>query len=100
MKCYEYDTVLHETPDNGGAYVEFPWNIRDEFGKGRVKVNAWFDGIPYTGSIVNMGVRNPDGSVCYIIGVLKTIRKQLDKHDGDLIHVLIEPFKEQEIPER
>ncbi|MBQ1530967.1 MAG: DUF1905 domain-containing protein, partial [Solobacterium sp.] len=57
-------------------------------------------GIPYTGSIVNMGVRNPDGSVCYIIGVLKTIRKQLDKHDGDLIHVLIEPFKEQEIPER
>ena len=42
----------------------------------------------------------PDGSVCYIIGVLKTIRKQLDKHDGDLIHVLIEPFKEQEIPER
>ncbi len=100
MKCYEYDTVLHETPDNGGAYVEFPWNIRDEFGKGRVKVRAWFDGIPYTGSIVNMGVRNPDGSVCYIIGVLKTIRKQLDKHDGDLIHVLIEPFKEQEIPER
>ncbi|MDO4192125.1 MAG: DUF1905 domain-containing protein [Erysipelotrichaceae bacterium] len=100
MKCYEYDTVLHETPDNGGAYVEFPWNIRDEFGKGRVKVNAWFDGIPYTGSIVNMGVRNPNGSVCYIIGVLKTIRKQLDKHDGDLIHVLIEPFKEQEIPER
>lgn len=100
MKCYEYDTVLHETPDNGGAYVEFPWNIRDEFGKGRVKVRAWFDGIPYTGSIVNMGVRNPDGSVCYIIGVLKTIRKQLDKYDGDLIHVLIEPFKEQEIPER
>ncbi|MDO5121466.1 MAG: DUF1905 domain-containing protein [Erysipelotrichaceae bacterium] len=100
MKCYEYDALLHETPDNGGAYVEFPWNIRDEFGKGRVKVNAWFDGIPYTGSIVNMGVRNPDGSVCYIIGVLKTIRKQLDKHDGDLIHVLIEPFKEQEIPER
>ena len=100
MKCYEYDTVLHENPDNGGAYVEFPWNIRDEFGKGRVKVNAWYDGIPYTGSIVNMGVRNPDGSVCYIIGVLKTIRKQLDKHDGDLIHVRIEPFREQENHER
>ncbi|MBQ1531055.1 MAG: DUF1905 domain-containing protein [Solobacterium sp.] len=100
MKCYEYDTVLHENPDNGGAYAEFPWNIRDEFGKGRVKVNAWFDGIPYTGSIVNMGVRNPDGSVCYIIGVLKTIRKQLDKHDGDLIHVRIEPFREQENHER
>ena len=100
MKTYEYDTVLHETPDNGGAYAEFPWNIRDEFGKGRVKVNAWFDGIPYTGSIVNMGVRNPDGSVCYVIGVLKAIRKQLDKHDGDMIHIRIEPVKEQMIHER
>lgn len=100
MKTYEYDTVLHETPDNGGAYAEFPWDIRKEFGKGRVKVNAWFDGIPYTGSIVNMGVRNPDGSVCYVIGVLKAIRKQLDKHDGDMIHVRIEPFKEQVVPER
>ena len=23
--------------DNGGAYVIFPWDIREEFGKGRVK---------------------------------------------------------------
>ena len=30
-----------------------------------------------------MGVKNPDGSVCYIIGVLKTIRNKLNKHDGD-----------------
>ena len=51
---YEYDTVLHETDDNGGAYVVFPWDIRQEFGKGRVKVHADFDGIPYDGSIVNM----------------------------------------------
>ena len=35
---YEYDTVLHETPDSGGAYVTFPWDIRGEFGAGRVKV--------------------------------------------------------------
>ena len=48
---YEYDTVLHETEDNGGAYVVFPWDIRQEFGKGRVKIHADFDGIPYDGSI-------------------------------------------------
>ena len=47
------------------------------------------DGIPYEGSIVNMGVRNPDGSVCYIIGVLKSIRNALGKSEGDLIHVRI-----------
>ena len=91
MKQYEYDAVLHEDPDSSGAYVAFPWDIRQEFGKGRVKVHALFDGIPYEGSIVNMGVKNPDGSVCYIIGVLKSIRSKLNKRDGDLIHVIIEP---------
>ncbi len=90
MKRYEYDAVLYEVPDNGGAYVPFPWDIRQEFGKGRVKVNASFDGIPYDGSIVNMGVKNPDGSICCIIGVLKSIRKMLEKTDGDSIHVVIE----------
>ena len=45
MKQYEYDAVLHEDPDSGGAYVAFPWDIRQEFGKGRVKVHALFDGI-------------------------------------------------------
>ena len=89
-KRYEYDAVLYELDDNGGAYVIFPWDIREEFGKGRVEVHALFDGIPYDGSIVNMGVKNPDGSVCYIIGVLKTIRNKLNKHDGDTIHVVIE----------
>ena len=58
-KKYEYDAVLHETADNGGAYVAFPWDLREEFGKGRMKVHAWFDGIPYDGSIVNMGVDIP-----------------------------------------
>ncbi len=89
-KQYEYDAVLRELPDSGGAYVPFPWDLREAFGKGRVKVRARFDGIPYEGSIVNMGVKNPDGSVCYIIGVLKSIRARLNKHSGDTIHVVIE----------
>ena len=90
MQKYEYDEILHETGE-GGAYVIFPWNIRDEFGKGRIRVHALFDGIPYDGSVVNMGVRYPDGSVCYIIGVTKAIRRQAGKKDGDMIHVIIEP---------
>ena len=48
-KNFEYDTSLHEIPEKGGAYVIFPWNIREEFGKGRVKVHAEFDGLPYDG---------------------------------------------------
>ena len=88
MKKYEFDAVLNELSD-GGAYVKFPWDVRSEFGHGRVKVHAEFDGVPYDGSIVNMGVRNEDGSVCYIIGVLKSIRLKLGKHDGDMLHVVI-----------
>lgn len=88
-KQYEYDAVIHELPEKGGAYVVFPWNIRDEFGKGRVKVHATFDGIPYDGSIVNMGVKNEDGSVCYILGMLKSIRTQLGKDEGDDVHMVI-----------
>ena len=88
MKTYAYDAPLHEIP-GGGAYVAFPWDVRAEFKKGRVKVHAEFDGVPYDGSVVNMGVKNPDGSVCYIIGVLKAIREQLGKRDGDMLHVEI-----------
>ena len=86
---YEYDGIIHEIPENGGAYVVFPWDIRKEFGKGRVKVHAEFDGIPYDGSIVNMGVKDENWEICYIIGVLKSIRKQLGKQDGDTIRVII-----------
>ena len=81
--------MIHEVLDNGGAYVIFPWDIRQEFGKGRIKVHAEFDGIPYDGSIVNMGVKNEAGGICYVIGLLKTIRKQLGKGDGNVIHVVI-----------
>lgn len=88
---YEYETILREIPESGGAYVAFPWDIRAEFGKGRVKVHASFDGVPYDGSVVNMGIKNPDGSVCYIIGVTKAIRAALGKRDGDTIRVVIEP---------
>lgn len=88
-RIFEYEGVIHESPDNGGAYVLFPWDIRKEFGKGRVKVHAEFDGIPYDGSIVNMGVKDEDGNVRYLIGLLKAIRKQLRKGDGDSVHVVI-----------
>ena len=83
-QIYSYDTILHENADNGGAYVAFPWDIRRKFGKGRVKVHATFDG-----SIVNMGLKNADGSICYVIGVLKAIRQRLGKTDGDTVHVTI-----------
>jgi uncharacterized protein YdhG (YjbR/CyaY superfamily) len=89
-KVYEYDAVIQSSATGrGGAFVPFPYDIRTEFAKGRVKVQATFDGEPYTGSIMNMGVKNPDGSVCYIIGILKDIRATIGKQPGDTVHVTI-----------
>ena len=89
-KIYEYDAVIQSTASGrGGAYVPFPFDIRAEFGKGRVKVHATFDGEPYDGSVVNMGVKNADGSICYIIGILKDIRTKIGKQPGDSVHVIV-----------
>ena len=93
-KVYEFQAVIEPVPDKGGAYICFPYDIREEFGKGRVKVNVTFDGEPYCGSIVNMGVKNSDGSVCYIIGIRKEIRAKIGKQPGDLVLVTIEERKE------
>ncbi len=41
------------------ACVEFPYDLKAEFDRGRIKVHATFDGEPYDGSIVNMGVKRP-----------------------------------------
>ena len=87
-KIYEYAAVI-QPADHGGAYAAFPYDLRKEFGKGRVKVHATFDGEPYDGSVVNMGVKNADGSVCYIIGILKDIRAKIGKQPGDTVRVTV-----------
>lgn len=88
-KVYTFQTVIEPVPEKGGAYIRFPYDVRKEFGKGRVKVHATFDGIPYDGSIVNMGVKNEDGTVCYILGVRKEIREKMNKQPGDVIQVTV-----------
>ena len=90
-KVYEYDAIIQASEiGKGGAYVAFPHDIRVEFGKGRVKVHATFDGEPYDGSIMNMGTKNPDGSVCYILGILKDIRTKINKQLGDTVRVTVQ----------
>ena len=86
---YEYDALIYSAEGKGGAYVPFPYDVHKEFGKGRAKVHVTFDGEPYEGSVVNMGIKNPDGSVCYIIGILKSIRAKIEKQSGDTVHVTV-----------
>ena len=89
-KIYEYEAIIEPVPEKNGAFVRFPYDLRKEFGKGRVKVLATFDGVEYKGSIVNMGIKNEDGSICYIIGIRKDIQKQINKYVGDVVKITIQ----------
>ena len=89
QKVYEYESLIYPAGDTGGAYVLFPYDLHAEFGRGRVKVHVTFDGEPYDGSIVNMGVKNADGSICYIIGIRKDIRLKIGKQPGDTVEVTV-----------
>ena len=82
-KVYQFEAQIKKVPDIDGAYIEFPYDVKAEFGKGRVKVHATFDGEPYDGSLVRM--QTP----CHIIGITKDIRKKIDKQPGDIVAVSI-----------
>lgn len=40
-----------------------------------------------------MGVKNEDGSICYIIGIRKDIRTKIGKQVGDTVHVTVSPLQ-------
>lgn len=82
-KVYVFQAEIRKVPDINGAYIEFPYDVREEFGKGRVKVHAEFDGYPYAGSLVRM--KTPG----HIIGIRKDIREAIGKQPGDVIEVRI-----------
>ncbi|HIR03583.1 MAG TPA: DUF1905 domain-containing protein [Candidatus Scatovicinus merdipullorum] len=83
-KIYTFRAVIEKVPDIDGAYVCFPFDVKEEFGKGRVKVHATFDGVPYDGSLVRM--KTPG----HIIGLRKDIRRQIGKQPGDTVEVTIQ----------
>lgn len=80
---YEFDAPLLQSDGMDAAYVEVPFDVRAEFGKGRVPVHATFDGVPYDGQVVRMG------TPCHVIGVRKDIRRRIGKGFGDLVHVTL-----------
>lgn len=73
-----------EAANGGGAFIPVPPEIIDALGGGgRIPVRATFDGIPYRGSIANMGA-----GPC--LGILKAIRAELGKAPGDHVTVTVE----------
>ena len=66
---YRFEAVLQKVPDLNGAYVEFPYDVRAEFGKGRVKVHA---------------------TPGHILGVRRDIRAKIGKQPGDVVSVTVQ----------
>lgn len=88
---HRFTATILQNGDMDAAYVVVPIDIRKEYGVGRLKVQATFDGVPYSGSVVNMGVKDADGNICYIIGITKAIRQKIGKTFGDSVEVAITP---------
>lgn len=82
-KLYEFDGIIIKHPEMDAAYVEIPFDVKKEFGKGRVLVHATFDGEPYDGQVVRMKTPN------HIIGIRKDIRRKIGKQPGDSIKVTL-----------
>ena len=82
-KEYAFYAVIRKVDGIDGAYVEFPYDVKKEFGKGRVKVSATFDGVPYEGSLVRM--KTP----FHILGIRKDIRQKIGKQAGDTVAVIL-----------
>ena len=86
---HRFTARIERSGDMDAAYVVVSVDIRAVYGVGRLKVEATFDGEPYSGSVVNMGVKDADGRICYIIGITKAIRQQIGKSFGDTIEVTL-----------
>ena len=82
-KKFEFSAIIMKAPNMDAAYIEIPFDVKQEFGKGRVPVTATFDGVSYDGQLVKMG------TPCHVIGIRKDIRAKIGKQPGDTILVTI-----------
>lgn len=82
MAIFIFKAIIKSAGNNGGAYVEFPFDVFKEFKtNGRVKVICYFEDVEYRGSLVKMLTD------CHIIGITKDIRNKLGKSIGDSVNV-------------
>lgn len=83
---FEFDAFI----ENGGekwpeaSCIYFPYDIQESFGtKGQVRVNATFDGVPYQGSLANMGSG-------HILILRKDVKAKVRKGHGDTVRVTVQ----------
>lgn len=83
----KFSAMIQQSGDKNAAFIEPPFDVFEVFGAKRVKVKATFDGVVYSGSLVNMGGR-------YMIGMTNEIRNTIGKNFGDIVEVTLERDEE------
>ncbi|QQG49698.1 MAG: DUF1905 domain-containing protein [Candidatus Berkelbacteria bacterium] len=82
----EFEAEIQKgSTDNGGAWVDFPFNLKETYGKGNlVPVKARFDDkVDYRGSLAMMG-----GDRAMLL-LRKDVREQLAKEPGQSVQVTV-----------
>lgn len=88
-KEYEYDAVIQCENKSNKTYATFPEIMQEDLFKGKMKVRASFDGIPYIGKLSGFGDNTEVSSFDKKIYIIKAIRESLGKNVGDIVHVTI-----------
>lgn len=77
----------------GGAFVEVPFDVENEFGAKKPRVKAMIDGVLYRGILTRMGTE------CHLLIILKSIREQIGKTFGDEVRITVELDTEERVIE-
>ena len=93
VKRFEFDAEMMKHPALDSCFIEFPYDISKEFGKGRLKVDSWIDGVLYHGSLIKT-----DGN-CHRLEISLEVRNATGKSYGDQVHVVLVEDTEERIVE-
>ena len=81
---HEFEAVIEAGDGDGSVFVLLPFSVAEAYGtRGRVPVQATFDGYPCQGSLMPLG----DGH--HGLPILKQIRRAIDKTMGDTVRVTL-----------
>jgi hypothetical protein len=94
MKKFKFRAKLLQHDNMDATYVIFPYDVKENFGAARVKVKVKFDGEPYRGSLVPMGLKEG-----YPLLLRKDIRAKINKSVGDFVDIELEQDLEERIVE-
>ena len=83
-KIYKFEATIKTLENVHGAFVEFPYDVKEEFSKGRVKVIATFDGLEYNKALLAKWRTEK-----HITIIPKEIREKLKKDINDTVNVTI-----------